>query len=62
MGKNAKKLLQDATWGLVLKKGFKAARVQEICELAGVSKMTFYYYYDNKHEGQHIKKNFKTFG
>lgn len=50
MGKNAKKLLQDATWGLVLKKGFKAVRVQKICELAGVSKMTFYYYYGNKHE------------
>lgn len=49
MGKNAKELLKKTTWKLVLKKGFKATKVQEICELAGVSKMTFYYYYDNKH-------------
>ncbi|MCK5816470.1 MAG: TetR/AcrR family transcriptional regulator [Candidatus Marinimicrobia bacterium] len=50
MGKNAKEILKKATWDLVLKKGFKATKVQDICELAGVSKMTFYYYYDNKHE------------
>ncbi|RKY56988.1 MAG: hypothetical protein DRP93_00155 [Candidatus Neomarinimicrobiota bacterium] len=48
MGKNAKKLLKDASLELILKKGPKAVRVQEICKLAGVSKMSFYYYYDNK--------------
>ena len=50
MGKNAKKLLKDATLNLVMKKGFKATKVQDICAEAGVSKMTFYYYYSNKHE------------
>ena len=50
MGKDAKKLLKDATWELVLKQGFKATKVQDICKEAGVSKMTFYYYYNNKHD------------
>lgn len=50
MAKNAKTLLKDATWSLVLKHGFKATKVQDICREAGVSKMTFYYYYTNKHE------------
>jgi len=50
MSKNAKKLLKDATWDLVLKHGFKATKVQDICKKAGVSKMTFYYYYENKYD------------
>ena len=50
MGKNAKKLLNMATWKLVLEKGFKATKVQDICKEAGVSKMTFYYYYENKQD------------
>jgi AcrR family transcriptional regulator len=50
MGKNAKQLLKDATWELVLNQGFKATKVQDICKEAGVSKMTFYYYYKNKHD------------
>ena len=50
MGKDAKKLLKDATWKLVRDRGFKATKVQDICQEAGVSKMTFYYYYKNKQE------------
>ncbi len=50
MKKNAKKQLQNAAWELMQKKGMKALRVQEICQLAGLSKMTFYYYYKNKHD------------
>lgn len=50
MGKDAKRLLMNTTWQLVLKKGFKAVKVQEICAEAGVSKMTFYYYFDNKQQ------------
>ena len=50
MSKNAKKLLKDATWKLVLKHGFKSTKVQDICKEAHVSKMTFYYYYENKHQ------------
>ena len=50
MAKDAKKLLKDATWELVLKQGFKATKVQDIGKNAGVSKMTFYYYYENKHD------------
>ncbi len=59
MGKNAKEILKKVTWDLVLKKGFKATKVQEICEQAGLSKMTFYYYYSNKNEIiEEILKNF----
>ncbi|MCF7832740.1 MAG: TetR/AcrR family transcriptional regulator [Candidatus Marinimicrobia bacterium] len=50
MGKNAREQLKKSTWELVLKSGFKAVKVQEICEYAEVSKMTFYYYFKNKHE------------
>lgn len=50
MGKDAKKLLKNATWELVRNRGFKATKVQDICSEADVSKMTFYYYYKNKHE------------
>ena len=50
MAKDARKSLKDATWELVLKQGFKASKVQDICAEAGVSKMTFYYYYKNKHD------------
>ena len=50
MGKNAKEILKKVTWDLVLKNGFKATKVQDICEQAGLSKMTFYYYYNNKNE------------
>jgi AcrR family transcriptional regulator len=50
MGKDAKKVLRDATWELIIKNGFKATKVQDICSKAGLSKMTFYYYYTNKHE------------
>lgn len=50
MAKDAKNLILDTTWELVLKKGFKATKVQDICLNAGISKMTFYYYFKNKHE------------
>ncbi|GEM_PF-971202 len=50
MKNSAKDILKKATWDIILKRGFKATKVQDICELAGVSKMTFYYYYKNKHE------------
>ena len=59
MAKDARKLLKDATWALVLKKGFKATKVQDVCTQAGLSKMTFYYYYKNKYELiEEILKNF----
>ena len=50
MAKDAKKLLKDASWELIRNRGFKATKVQDICAEAGVSKMSFYYYYKNKHE------------
>ncbi len=50
MAKNARNLLKESTWELVLKQGFKATKVQDICADAGVSKMTFYYYYKNKYD------------
>ena len=50
MAKNAKDVLKEVGLKLVLSKGFKAVKVQDICEKAELSKMTFYYYYKNKYE------------
>lgn len=50
MGKNAKEELKKVTWDLILKYGFKSLKVQDVCIRAGVSKMSFYYYFSNKHD------------
>ncbi|MFA6619046.1 MAG: TetR/AcrR family transcriptional regulator [Candidatus Neomarinimicrobiota bacterium] len=50
MAKDAKRLLRDATWDLLSNQGIKACKVQDICSKAGLSKMTFYYYFNNKYD------------
>lgn len=50
MAKNAKDVLKEIGLKMVLEKGFKAVKVQDICDTAELSKMTFYYYYKNKYE------------
>lgn len=44
------KALMDAARDLFWKHGLKRVSVEEICEKAGVSKMTFYRHFDNKTE------------
>lgn len=40
--------LTETALSLFLKHGFKRISIEEICATAGVSKMTFYKYFDNK--------------
>lgn len=46
----ARERLIEAAHGLMLSKGFPATRVDEICELAGVSKGSFYHSFKTKEE------------
>lgn len=49
--KNKKYLeIQKTSRELFWKHGFRRVTIQEICEKAGVSKMTFYKYFPNKIE------------
>lgn len=48
MKKSTEKKLLDATTQLLWEKGFNKISVGEICELAGISKMTFYREFENK--------------
>jgi AcrR family transcriptional regulator len=43
-------LIQEAACELFWKHGFKRVSVEEVCEKAGVSKMTFYRFFTNKVE------------
>ena len=45
-----KQKLLDAAVGLMLCKGFKATTVDEICSCAGVTKGSFFHYFDGKEE------------
>jgi len=47
-GKNTETRLTDAGRTLFWKFGFTKVSVEEICQNAGVSKMTFYRYFENK--------------
>lgn len=46
--KAAKDLLLEAAFQLIRSKGYTATRIDEICELAGVTKGTFFHYFETK--------------
>ena len=46
----SKKLIQLAVYELLLKKDFDSISIKEICEKAGVSRMSFYRYYSTKED------------
>ncbi|OQW55040.1 MAG: TetR family transcriptional regulator [Proteobacteria bacterium SG_bin7] len=46
--KAAKDLLLEAAFQLIRTKGYTSTRIEEICELAGVTKGTFFHYFDTK--------------
>lgn len=46
----SKKLIQLAIYELLLKKDFDNISIKEICEKAGVSRMSFYRYYSTKED------------
>lgn len=45
-----RKMLHDALIGLILKNGYEAITVEDICEAANVGRSTFYAHYKNKEE------------
>lgn len=52
--------LLDAAMQLMLDKGFTATSVDEICKQAGVTKGSFFYYFDSKEElGKVVLKHFQ---
>jgi TetR/AcrR family transcriptional repressor of nem operon len=55
--------LIDATVALMLKRGFNATTVDEICAEAGVTKGSFFYHFENKDDiGQAVVKAWGEFG
>lgn len=46
--KPAKEKLLEAAFQLIRSKGYSSTTVEEICELAGVTKGTFFHYFDKK--------------
>ena len=46
----SKQLIQLAFYELLLKKDFESISIKEICEKAGVSRMSFYRYYSTKED------------
>lgn len=50
MGNRKLQQLVETAWGLFWKYGFSRVTIEEICEEAGVSKMTFYKHFKNKTE------------
>lgn len=42
--------LLDATYSLMVKKGFPSTTVDEICQAAGVSKGSFYHFFESKQQ------------
>jgi AcrR family transcriptional regulator len=47
-----KTMLQDALIALILKKGYEAITIEEICEAANVGRSTFYSHYTSKEDLQ----------
>ncbi len=45
-----KEKLLDTAIGLMLKKGFTATSVDEICQTAGLTKGSFFYYFESKED------------
>jgi TetR/AcrR family transcriptional repressor of nem operon len=57
-----RKLIQ-ATTSLILRQGFNATTVDEICAAAGVTKGSFFYHFENKDDiGQAVVKAWGEFG
>jgi TetR/AcrR family transcriptional repressor of nem operon len=55
--------LIEATMGLMLRRGFNATTVDEICAEAGVTKGSFFYHFENKDDvGQAVVKAWGEFG
>jgi TetR/AcrR family transcriptional regulator, transcriptional repressor for nem operon len=55
--------LIEATVALMLKRGFNATTVDEICAEAGVTKGSFFYHFENKDDiGQAVVKTWGEFG
>jgi AcrR family transcriptional regulator len=48
--KNTRDTLCETAWKLMQEKGIRRLRVKDICERAGVSKVSFYYYFDSKND------------
>lgn len=46
--KSAKEKLLEAAFQLIRAKGYSSTTVDELCEFAGVTKGTFFHYFDNK--------------
>jgi TetR/AcrR family transcriptional repressor of nem operon len=59
----ARRKLIEATVALMLKRGFNATTLDEICAEAGVSKGSFFYHFENKDDiGQAVAKAWGEFG
>lgn len=59
----ARRKLIEATTSLILKKGFNATTLDEICAEAGVAKGSFFYHFENKDDvGQAVAKAWGEFG
>jgi TetR/AcrR family transcriptional repressor of nem operon len=59
----ARRKLIEATMALMLKRGFNATTVDEICAEAGVAKGSFFYHFENKDDiGQAVVKAWGEFG
>jgi len=55
--------LTDATTSLILRQGFNATTVDEICAGAGLTKGSFFYHFENKDDiGQAVVKEWGEFG
>jgi TetR/AcrR family transcriptional repressor of nem operon len=59
----ARRKLIEATTSLILKQGFNATTLDEICAKAGVAKGSFFYHFENKDDiGQAVAKAWGEFG
>jgi TetR/AcrR family transcriptional repressor of nem operon len=55
--------LLDAAQGLMLEKGFTATSVDDVCEAAGLTKGSFFHYFENKeHLGRVVAERFFSHG
>ena len=59
----ARRKLIEATTSLMLRQGFNATTLDEICAEAGVAKGSFFYHFENKDDiGQAVVKSWGEFG
>jgi len=59
----ARRKLIEATTALMLRQGFNATTLDEICAEAGVAKGSFFYHFENKDDiGQAVVKSWGEFG